>query len=126
MVVVCSAVRRDNNELGRAGEDLAADHLRSQGYEILARNWCCRDGELDLVAATADLLVVAEVKTRSGREFGSPAAAVTAQKVARIRGLALQWRREQCLRWCPVRFDVIAIDWPVGGSAQVQHIVGAF
>lgn len=124
--MVCSAVQRGRKELGRAGEDIAADHLRGEGYEILARNWSCREGELDLVGATAELLVVVEVKTRSGRGFGSPAEAVTDEKAARIRGLALRWRQQQRLRWCPLRFDVIAVDWPPGGSAVVQHIEGAF
>lgn len=124
--MVCSAARGGRRELGRAGEDLAADHLRGAGYEILARNWCCREGELDLVAATAELLVVVEVKTRSGRGFGAPAEAVTDEKAARIRGLALRWRQQQRLRWCPLRFDVIAVDWPPGESAVLHHIKGAF
>jgi len=124
--MVCSASPRDSRELGRAGEELAADHLRSRGYEILARNWHCRDGELDLVVASTELLVVVEVKTRSGRGYGSPAAAVTGRKAARIRGLALRWRRQQRLRWCPLRFDVIAVDWPPDGPARVQHFEGAF
>ena len=117
---------RDRLELGRSGEQLAAEHLHANGYVILARNWRCREGELDLVAATSTLLVVAEVKTRSGREFGAPAEAVTADKAARIRWLAVRWRQEQGLRWCPLRFDVIAVDWPPVGTGRLRHIEGAF
>lgn len=113
-------------ELGRAGEDLAAEHLRGQGYVILTRNWRCREGELDLVAAVSGLVVVVEVKTRSGRGFGAPAEAVTARKTARIRRLALRWRQEQGLGWRPLRFDVIAIDWPPGGPSELRHIESAF
>jgi len=124
--MVCSVGPRDSRELGRAGEELAAEHLRSRGYEILARNWYCREGELDLVVASPELLVVVEVKTRSGRGYGAPAAAVTGRKAARIRTLALRWRRQQGLQWCPLRFDVIAVDWPVDGPARVRHFEGAF
>lgn len=113
-------------ELGRAGEQLATDHLLANGYVILARNWRCREGELDLVATTSGVLVVAEVKTRSGRGFGAPAEAVTAAKAARIRSLAVRWRQEQGLRWCPLRFDVIAVDWPPDGAGGLRHIEGAF
>lgn len=119
-------MQRDRLELGRAGERLAAEYLHTNGYVVLARNWRCRAGELDLVATVSGLLVIAEVKTRSGRGFGAPAEAVTADKAARIRRLAIRWRQEQGLRWCPLRFDVLAVDWPPGGTAKLRHIEGAF
>src|SRR5919201_532452 len=78
----------DRLELGRLGEALAAARLEAAGLRIVARNWRCREGEIDLVAAGPGLLVFCEVKTRRGHGYGSPAAAVTHAKQARLRRLA--------------------------------------
>ena len=97
--------------LGAAGEDRAAAWYRSQGYEVVARNWRCRDGELDLICARGRQLVVCEVKTRSSLAFGHPAEAVTRTKQLRIRGLASRWLAEGLAPFSPaeVRFDVAAV-----------------
>ena len=97
--------------LGAAGEDRAAAWYRSQGYEIVDRNWRCRDGELDLICARGRQLVVCEVKTRSSLAFGHPAEAVTRPKQVRIRGLAARWLAEGRSPFAPseVRFDVAAV-----------------
>ncbi|KZB80346.1 YraN family protein [Amycolatopsis regifaucium] len=113
-------------ELGRWGEDLAVRHLEKAGYVVLSRNWRCRDGELDLVATDKKRLVFCEVKTRTGLGFGTPAEAVTPDKADRIRRLAHQWQRAFMLRWCPVRYDIIAIVAPPGTRPQVRHIKAAF
>jgi putative endonuclease len=113
-------------ELGRWGEDLATRHLEKAGYVVLSRNWRCRDGELDLVATDRKRLVFCEVKTRSGLGYGTPAEAVTPDKADRIRRLAHQWQRTFMLRWCPVRYDIIAIVARPGTRPQVRHIKAAF
>lgn len=113
-------------ELGRWGEELAVRQLEKTGHVILSRNWRCREGELDLVATDRKRLVFCEVKTRSGLGFGTPAEAVTPDKADRIRRLAHQWQREFMLRWCPVRFDIIAILAQPGTPPQVRHIKAAF
>lgn len=118
--------RRSQLALGRAGEELASDHLRRQGFTVLSRNWRCREGELDVIATDGERLIVCEVKTRSGRRFGMPEEAVTEDKQARIRRLAGRWLATYRVAWCPVRFDVIAIDCSPGVSPKVRHIVGAF
>lgn len=112
--------------LGRRGEDLAADYLARHGLVVLARNWRCRDGELDIVATDGRRLVVCEVKTRSGRGYGDPAEAVTRAKAERIRRIASAWLRAHQVGWCEVRFDVIAVHWPPGGPAGVEHLQGVF
>jgi putative endonuclease len=113
--------------LGRRGEDVAARYLESAGFTVLARNWRRREGELDIIATDGEIVVVCEVKTRAGVGFGAPAEAVTREKAARIRRLATQWLSEWRARWIEtVRFDVIAVVWPPGGSPQVTHIPGAF
>lgn len=121
-----SARGTDHLELGRRGEDLAAEHLQALGLVLLSRNWRCREGELDLVATDGTTLIVCEVKTRSGRGFGHPAEAVTQEKIGRIRRVAGRWLSAYHVAWCPIRFDVVAIDWPRGGTARVQHIPAAF
>ncbi|MEY7973960.1 YraN family protein [Saccharomonospora xinjiangensis] len=112
--------------LGRRGEELAVEHIRRQGLVVLERNWRCREGELDILATDGRTLIVCEVKTRSGRRYGSPAESVTPDKRHRIRGLALRWLAARQVAWCPLRFDVIAIDCPPRGTPVLRHIVGAF
>ena len=113
-------------ELGRAGEALAAARLQAAGLEIVARNWRCRDGELDLVAAGQGLLVFCEVKTRRGNGYGSPAAAVTPAKQARLRRLAAAYLAAGATGPCRVRFDVVAVSWPRGRAPEVDHLQGVF
>ena len=97
--------------LGAVGEDRAAAWYRSAGYTIVARNWRCRDGELDLICAKGRSLVICEVKTRSSLAFGHPAEAVTPAKQRRIRGLAARWLAEEEVPFRPesIRFDVAAV-----------------
>ena len=78
---------------------------------MVARNWRCRDGELDLIVAQGRTVVVCEVKTRSSLAYGHPAEAVTPAKQQRIRRLARRWLAEADLPVRPdrVRFDVAAV-----------------
>ncbi len=112
--------------LGRRGEDVAVDHLERHGLVVLSRNWRCRDGELDVVATDRNKIVVCEVKTRAGTGFGEPAEAVTWRKAARIRRVTQAWLATHRVRWCEVRFDVIAVLAPPDGPVTVQHFEGAF
>lgn len=114
------------DELGRRGEDLAVDYLRGTGLVVLSRNWRCRDGEIDVVATDSRQLVVCEVKTRSGTGFGEPAESVSRQKAARIRRVTQAWLAAHQVRWCEIRFDVVAIVAPPGGEVILQHYESAF
>ncbi|MGZ6792765.1 MAG: YraN family protein, partial [Mycobacteriales bacterium] len=67
----------DRQALGRWGEEHAVRHLEAAGYEVLSRNWRCREGELDIVARSGGALVFVEVKARTGTAYGEPAEAVT-------------------------------------------------
>jgi putative endonuclease len=93
---------------------------------VLSRNWRCSEGELDVVATDQTRLVVCEVKTRSGTGFGEPAEAVTRPKAARIRRVAQAWLAAHQVRWCEIRFDVVAVLVPPGGQVTVQHYESAF
>lgn len=107
--------------LGASGEALAAAWYEANGYEVLARNWRCREGELDLVVHRKRLLVFCEVKTRATDAFGIPAVAVNHQKRQRLRVLAARWLNDSPVRPREIRFDVASV---VG--ADVQVIEGAF
>lgn len=113
------------SQLGVLGEDIAADHLSSLGLRILQRNWRCRYGELDIIAADGDRTVVfVEVKTRTGDGFGGLAEAVTVQKVRRLRRLAGLWLAGQDAGWTGVRIDVIGVRVGRRRTPEVVHLEG--
>ncbi len=109
-------------ELGRYGEDLAALHLEATGCRILARNWRCRQGEIDLVVLDRQCLVVCEVKTRQSVRAGDPLEAVTAIKAGRLRRLAGAWLSAQERFYRDVRIDVVGIVRPESGPARLVHL----
>lgn len=115
---------RAKDAVGRYGEDVAARFLADAGLVVLERNWRCELGELDIVAREADVLVVCEVKTRSGAAYGTPLEAVTARKAARLRRLAVRWLSERPVRPAAVRIDVVAVVRPLKGAAVVEHLRG--
>ena len=99
----------DRRELGQRGEDLAARHLSAKGYAIVARNWRCGTGELDLVAQEGNGLVFVEVRTRRGEEMGTPEESITPAKQARL--IALAEAYVQAHDWLgDWRIDVVAIE----------------
>ncbi|WP_018682032.1 YraN family protein [Actinokineospora enzanensis] len=112
--------------LGAHGEDLAARHLERTGHVILARNWRCELGELDIVCARDGHLVVCEVKTRSSTDRGTPAEAVTPAKAQRIHLLTDRWRRDNGVGPRPTRFDIVAVLVPGTGAAEIRHLRGVF
>jgi putative endonuclease len=117
-----SPAGKDRRALGRAGEDLAVAWYEAHGYEVVARNWRCREGELDVVARQGRLHIFCEVKSRSSDTFGLPAEAVGPVKRARLRRLAALWfagpgaGRPGAGRGGPVRFDVACV---LGGALEV-------
>ncbi|MCD0448407.1 YraN family protein [Actinocorallia sp. API 0066] len=110
-----------NHELGRRGEDAAAAYLRSLGWRVLARNWRCPEGELDIVAHDGRRHVFCEVKTRTSVAFGHPAEAVTPAKARRLRRLALRWAREHGVRPDRIRIDLLGLIGGRGPGFTVDH-----
>jgi putative endonuclease len=109
--------------LGAKGEDAAAAWYTKQGYEIVARNWRCRDGELDLIVRAGRTYVFCEVKTRTSTAFGAPVEAVTRDKQMRIRRLAARWLEDGAPGPAKdIRFDVAS----VLGPREVEVVEGAF
>jgi putative endonuclease len=109
------------NEAGRAAEALAAAHLERNGLEIVARNYRCRRGEVDLIASDGPTLVFVEVRLRSRRDFGGAAASIDERKQHRI-AIAAQHFLSRHRATPPCRFDAVlltrldedAIEWVRG------------
>ncbi len=111
--------------LGKYGEDLAAQYLRDRGYEILARNWRCSLGEIDLIALDKSKIVFVEVKTRNGEGFGHPFEAITPLKVSRMRRLVAQWCAANNSSGARVRLDAIAV-LVRNGKVAVEYLKQVF
>lgn len=106
-----------NQQLGKLGEDMAAQYLEEKGFKVLSRNYCTRKGELDIIAARGNELHFVEVKTRNGELFGRPADSVGKQKIQHMRAAAGEYLSRIRDRHGPGRcpqFDVIEI--------QIDHI----
>jgi putative endonuclease len=111
---------------GASGEDLACQHLRRKGYTILARNFRCRSGEIDVVARDGPTVVFVEVKERKGSSHGAGHEGVTFGKRRRvIRAARLFVASRGYAEAQPCRFDVVSIDWREG-EPVVRHDPGAF
>lgn len=116
---------KERQSLGASGEKMAADFLREKGYKILATNWRCRLGEIDLVAGDGDTLVICEVKTRSGTGFGHPLEAIDSRKQERLRRLGEYYWNTSGNDRCALRFDAVAVISD-GHRMRVEHIEDAF
>jgi len=93
---------------GRFGEERAAEHLRSLGYQIVEKNYRIRRGEIDIIARHRGDIVFVEVKTRKSDGFGAPAEAVGFRKQARLKILAAAWLSSKGLSNANCRFDVVS------------------
>ena len=110
--------------LGAYGETLAARHLVEQGMVLLDRNWRCDAGEIDLVLRDGRVLVVCEVKTRSGLGFGHPHEAVTDTKVDRLTRLGVLWQEAHGVRAPELRIDLVCVVRPRRGPSTLDHVRG--
>ncbi len=115
----------DRQRLGKWGESVAALQLEDKGYQILDRNWRCAQGEIDLVALDGEEVVFVEVKTRRGRQMGSPEEGLTQQKGQRLIELAQLYLVERDIEpdW---RIDLVAVELDSSGKlTRCEHIVNA-
>jgi putative endonuclease len=117
----------ERQRTGQNAEDAAVRFLESQGLTILLRNFRRRLGELDIVAREGDILVIAEVRTRSSERFGGAAASVDARKQGKLlRAAAQLLQQRKDLAKYKVRFDVIVVHRPSSREPQVEWIKHAF
>jgi len=112
-------------QLGDAGEEAAAELLRKGGYRIVARNYRCRRGEVDLIAERGELLVFVEVRTRATAAFGAPEETVGFRKRRRVVAAARDYLARRRGSERGARFDVVAVvDSPAG--PRLTHFENAF
>lgn len=111
--------------LGKIGENIASRFLQSKGYAILGRNWRYGRLELDIVCEDGDTLVFVEVKTRSGKNFGGPAGAITKTKQRHMFQAAQGWLLEHEAWRRPCRFDIVCLV-KSGNTFGVEHYRNAF
>jgi putative endonuclease len=114
-------------QLGVRGEDLACAELEREGMQVLERNWRCRIGEIDIVAAETGekglTLVFCEVKCRSGLGFGHPLEAITFAKMRTLRQLAALWMREHRVKASMIRLDAIGVVMVPGREPSLTHVL---
>ena len=117
-----------HRNLGTWGEDQAAKYLKKRGFRILERNFTCRFGEIDLIAADRQYLLFVEVKLRKSDTFASAAEFVDWRKQARLRTAAELWLSQHETELQP-RFDVVEIYAPQGAETKkptINHLEDAF
>lgn len=114
-------VQIEPKQLGKEGELMAADYLIAQGYEIIARNYRYKRGEVDIIARINDCMVFVEVKLRTNTEYGEPETFVTRRQQQIIMTTANEFIFQR--NWQQsIRFDIITI---VPGE-DLQHFEDAF
>ncbi|HVO24141.1 MAG TPA: YraN family protein [Candidatus Margulisiibacteriota bacterium] len=111
--------------LGAEGERAAEKFLRRQRYTIVARNYRCPAGEVDLVALDRSTVVFVEVKTRTQPGFGSPLEAVGRRKQRQIQRAAQYYLTENRLHGRAARFDVVGVWW-ADGEVRCELVTNAF
>jgi putative endonuclease len=112
-------------ELGRRGEAVAEAFLRTRAYTIVARNYRCRAGEIDLVALDGPVLVFVEVRSRRGTALGTPLESVDGRKQAQVARVARHFLASRRWHDRDARFDVVGIRFDTEPPA-VEHVRGAF
>jgi putative endonuclease len=112
---------------GTRSERAAAKFLKRLGHRILARNYLCPLGELDLVTLDADRIVFVEVRSTEGEDPQRPALSVDPEKQRRLTQLALAFLKQHRLLGRQARFDILAVSWPAGERRpKIEHYPNAF
>src|SRR5437867_4566842 len=119
-------MRASNADLGRIGESAALARYSAGGFRLVARNWRCRLGELDLVVVRGGLLVLCEVRCRRGGRFGGPFEAVDGSKQRKLRALGEAFLGSYPERVEAVRFDVASVMVRPDGTISVHVFEDAF
>ena len=114
----------EHNETGKKGEELAAEYLGNNGYEIVARNWRHKHLEVDIIARKGNILSIVEVKTRTGNFFGEPEEGVTKKKERFLTDAADHYIQSKDLD-VEVRYDIISITF-FEGRHELKMIEDAF
>ena len=117
----------DAKLLGKWGEKQAVGFLTNKGFKVIARNYTCKAGEIDLIAADADgAIVFVEVKTRRDEVYAKAQDAVTTKKQRTMTQAAKSFVRNYKIKDKPLRFDVVAVILGKKGKPEIRHYENAF
>lgn len=116
---------KERIDLGKIGEDLALRKVKRLGYKVVAKNYRCPLGEIDLIAKDRGCLVFIEIKTRKGKSVGYAKEAVDERKRRQISKVALAYMKSNDCIDVKARFDVIAINI-MGDQKEIEIITNAF
>ena len=112
--------------LGDFGERVAVSHLEAKGYQILERNWSTREGEIDLIASRGRDLVFVEVRSKQGRNFGTPEESITGRKAQHLRAAAAAYTQQHPEAPPNQRIDAVVIELDAKGRVlRVEQIENA-
>lgn len=109
-------------DLGKRGEDIAAEYLQRYGYKIIDRNFRIRGGEIDIVAIEKNTLVIVEVKTRTSHKFGLPEESITPYKLKFLERAAKFYRNSTKNLPLAERVDVITVDFTGTDAPKINLI----
>lgn len=118
--------RDRRHALGARGERAAKRYLLRQNYRLLARNYRCPAGEIDLICSQGHAIVFVEVKTRTSDHVQDPQEAIRPNQWRRIENAAHYFLMRQDLVGRACRFDVVTVVWPDRGSPRIEHFANAY
>ena len=124
MIILTSGTMAQHNELGKQGEQAAANFMKSKGYKVLKRNWTMHRHEIDIVAEDEEFIIFVEVKTRTSRQWGNPEDFIGKTKIRRIVEAADLYLQLNDIDKS-ARFDIISAVWD-GENFEIEHIDDAF
>ena len=113
--------------IGKIGEQIAADYLADNGYQLVGKNFNVPYGEIDLIELDGDMVVFVEVKTRTSKTFGLPEDSVTPAKLEKMQNAAVMWLQAHPDAPDDWRIDVIAILIDHQHNVlDLQHFINAY
>ena len=118
-------MKKSNKITGNIGENLAAEYLQKQGYNIIERNWrYSRNGEIDIIAEDKKTLVFVEVKTRKSVNFGHPLEAIDEKKFFQVKTIAQIYIAQAEKKYANYRIDAISII--LSNPPEIKHLKNIF
>ena len=118
-------MKYSSRQIGQQNEKLAAEHLRAHGYTIMARNWRCATGEIDIIARQDETLVFVEVRSRSGSTTAAALETIVRRKQHKLIQLAHEYLAHHGLEDADWRIDVIGIAMRGGAPPLIDHVENA-
>ncbi len=111
-------------QVGQRGEQAARDYLEQEGYSIIETNYRCKLGEIDIIAQDGEMIVIVEVRTKTGLTFGRPEESINREKARKLHRLALQYIQSNYHREVSSRIDLVAvmIEKSSGLVKDIKHI----